>query len=62
MVKRDVTSGVAVDVAETPSDAYHQLRESIVNGEPDPIELLRAGEAAAVRSLIADHQRTFAPA
>jgi precorrin-2 dehydrogenase/sirohydrochlorin ferrochelatase len=27
--------------------------ESIVNGEPDPIELLRAGDEAAVRDLIA---------
>ena len=27
--------------------------EGIVNGEPDPIELLRAGDEAAVRDLIA---------
>jgi precorrin-2 dehydrogenase / sirohydrochlorin ferrochelatase len=32
--------------------------ESIVNGEPDPISLLRAGDAAAVRDLIAAAQRT----
>ena len=32
--------------------------ESIVNGEPDPIELLRAGDAHAVRDLIAAAQRT----
>jgi precorrin-2 dehydrogenase len=31
--------------------------ESIVNGEPDPIELLRAGDVDAVRDLIADAQR-----
>jgi precorrin-2 dehydrogenase len=31
--------------------------ESIVNGEPDPVELLRAGEIDAVRELIADAQR-----
>ncbi|MBV9605318.1 MAG: bifunctional precorrin-2 dehydrogenase/sirohydrochlorin ferrochelatase [Solirubrobacterales bacterium] len=31
--------------------------ESIVNGDPDPIELLRAGEVDAVRDLIADAQR-----
>jgi siroheme synthase-like protein len=31
--------------------------ESIVNGEPDPIELLRAGDVEAVRELIADAQR-----
>jgi siroheme synthase-like protein len=35
--------------------------ESIVNGEPDPIELLRNGDAAAVRDLIAAAQRTHAP-
>ena len=29
-----------------------QFFESIVNGEPDPIELLRAGDAAGVRALI----------
>jgi precorrin-2 dehydrogenase / sirohydrochlorin ferrochelatase len=34
--------------------------ESIVNGEPDPIELLRAGDVAAVRQLIADAQRAVA--
>src|SRR6202035_4414544 len=32
--------------------------ESLVNGEPDPIALLRAGDAAAVRDLIAAAQRT----
>jgi precorrin-2 dehydrogenase/sirohydrochlorin ferrochelatase len=36
--------------------------ESIVNGEPDPIELLRAGDVEAVRDLIAAAQRTHAPA
>jgi hypothetical protein len=36
--------------------------ESIVNGEPDPIELLRAGEIDAVQELIADAQRAVAPA
>ncbi len=36
--------------------------ESIVNGEPDPIELLRAGNAAAVRDLIAAAQRVHTPA
>jgi siroheme synthase-like protein len=30
--------------------------EGIVNGEPDPIELLRAGDESAVRALIADAQ------
>jgi precorrin-2 dehydrogenase len=36
--------------------------ESIVNGDPDPIVLLRAGETDRVRSLIADAQREHAPA
>jgi precorrin-2 dehydrogenase/sirohydrochlorin ferrochelatase len=36
--------------------------ESIVNGEPDPIELLRAGDPTAVRDLIAAAQRSHAPA
>ena len=34
--------------------------ESIVNGEPDPIDLLRAGDVDAVRDLIADAQRAVA--
>ena len=36
--------------------------ESIVNGDPDPIELLRAGETGAVRELITEAQRAYAPA
>jgi len=36
--------------------------ESIVNGEPDPVELLRAGDVDAVRDLIADAQSVYAPA
>ena len=36
--------------------------ESIVNGEPDPIALLRAGDERAVRDLIAAAQHTHAPA
>ena len=35
--------------------------EGIVNGEPDPIELLRAGEVAAVRDLITAAQRSYQP-
>jgi precorrin-2 dehydrogenase / sirohydrochlorin ferrochelatase len=35
--------------------------ESIVNGSPDPIELLRAGDERAVLALIAAAQRTHAP-
>ena len=34
--------------------------ESIVNGEPDPIELLRAGDVDGVRALITDAQRAVA--
>jgi precorrin-2 dehydrogenase / sirohydrochlorin ferrochelatase len=36
--------------------------ESIVNGDPDPIELLRAGDVEGVRELIERAQRTAAPA
>jgi siroheme synthase-like protein len=36
--------------------------ESIVNGEPDPIELLRAGDVHAVRERIEAAQRMYAPA
>jgi precorrin-2 dehydrogenase/sirohydrochlorin ferrochelatase len=36
--------------------------EGIVNGEPDPIDLLRTGDAGAVRDLIAAAQRSFQPA
>jgi siroheme synthase-like protein len=39
-----------------------QFFESIVNGDPDPIELLRAGDVDAVRELIADAQRAHAVA
>jgi precorrin-2 dehydrogenase / sirohydrochlorin ferrochelatase len=35
--------------------------ESIVNGDPDPVELLRGGDAQAVRDLIAAAQRTAVP-
>jgi precorrin-2 dehydrogenase / sirohydrochlorin ferrochelatase len=36
--------------------------ESIVNGSPDPVELLRNGDEAAVLDLIAAAQRTATPA
>ncbi len=36
--------------------------ESIVNGDPDPVELLRQGDEDAVRAIIAAAQRTAAPA
>jgi precorrin-2 dehydrogenase / sirohydrochlorin ferrochelatase len=39
-----------------------QFFEGIVNGTPDPIELLRAGDSAAVRDLIAAAQSSASPA
>jgi siroheme synthase-like protein len=36
--------------------------EGLVNGDPDPVELLRNGDEQAVRDLIAAAQRTAAPA
>ena len=36
--------------------------EGIVNGDPDPVELLRRGDADTVRELIADAQTAHAPA
>ncbi len=36
--------------------------EGIVNGDPDPVQLLRAGDEAAVRALIAAAQRAHEPA
>jgi siroheme synthase-like protein len=36
--------------------------EGIVNGDPDPVELIRAGDEAAVRDLIAAAQRAAVPA
>jgi precorrin-2 dehydrogenase len=36
--------------------------ESIVNGDPDPVELLRQGDETAVRDLIEAARRTHAPA
>src|ERR687883_1414719 len=39
-----------------------QFFESIVNGDPDPVELLRAGDERGVRELIASAQRTVSEA
>jgi precorrin-2 dehydrogenase / sirohydrochlorin ferrochelatase len=39
-----------------------QFFESIVNGEPDPVALLRAGEIGRVRELIESAQRSYASA
>ncbi|HTX33259.1 MAG TPA: bifunctional precorrin-2 dehydrogenase/sirohydrochlorin ferrochelatase [Solirubrobacteraceae bacterium] len=38
-----------------------QFFESIVNGDPDPVELLREGDVQGVRDLIADAQQAYAP-
>ena len=38
-----------------------ELVAAIVNGDPDPIELLRSGERTAVRELIAASQRAHTP-
>src|SRR5947199_151769 len=38
-----------------------QFFESIVNGDPDPVELLRGGDVQGVRELIADAQRAYVP-
>jgi siroheme synthase (precorrin-2 oxidase/ferrochelatase) len=37
-----------------------QFFESIVNGEPDPVELLRAGDLEGVRELIAEAMQAHA--
>jgi precorrin-2 dehydrogenase / sirohydrochlorin ferrochelatase len=39
-----------------------QFFESIVNGDPDPIELLRAGDVRGVRDLLAGKMEAYAPA
>ncbi len=39
-----------------------QFFEGLVNGDPDPVELLRAGDEPAVRDLIAAAQHARAPA
>jgi precorrin-2 dehydrogenase / sirohydrochlorin ferrochelatase len=36
--------------------------ESIVNGDPDPVQLLRDGDSGAVRELIESAQRAHVPA
>ena len=36
--------------------------ESIVGGDPDPVELLRAGDVRGVRQLIEDAKQAYAPA
>ena len=48
--------GWAKDTLPTYQDRK-EFFESIVNGDPDPVELLRAGDEGAVRDLIAAAQR-----
>jgi siroheme synthase (precorrin-2 oxidase/ferrochelatase) len=53
--------GWAKATLPTYQDRKHFF-ESIVNGDPDPIELIREGRFDAVRELIEDAQRAYAAA
>jgi siroheme synthase-like protein len=53
--------GWAKATLPTYQDRKHFF-ESIVNGEPDPIELLRAGDLNGVRELVADAMQSHATA
>lgn len=53
--------GWAKDTLPTYQDRK-RFFESIVNGEPDPVELIRAGDEAAVRELVAAAQESHAAA
>jgi siroheme synthase-like protein len=53
--------GWAKATLPTYQDRKHFF-EGIVNGEPDPIELLREGDVRAVRELIEAAQQAYAPA
>jgi siroheme synthase-like protein len=53
--------GWAKATLPTYQDRKHFF-ESIVNGDPDPVELLRAGDVQGVRDLIADAMQAYAPA
>jgi siroheme synthase-like protein len=53
--------GWAKDTLPTYEDRK-RFFEEIVNGDPDPVELLRAGDFEAVRALVAAAQREHAPA
>jgi precorrin-2 dehydrogenase / sirohydrochlorin ferrochelatase len=55
----------ARDWAKSTLPTYQDRKEffeGIVNGEPDPIDLLRAGDEDAVRDLVAAAQASHAPA
>jgi siroheme synthase-like protein len=50
--------------AKTTLPTYHHRKaffESIVNGEPDPLELIRRGQEPAVKELIARAQESHGP-
>src|SRR5918999_1251126 len=53
--------GWAKDTLPTYQDRK-EFFESIVNGDPDPVELLRRGDEQAVRDLIEAARRTASPA
>src|SRR5947209_13931168 len=53
--------GWAKATLPTYQDRKHFF-ESIVNGDPDPIELIRTGDLEAVRGLVEDAQRGYVPA
>jgi siroheme synthase-like protein len=53
--------GWAKATLPTYQDRKHFF-ESIVNGDPDPVDLLRAGDVQGVRDLIADAMQAYAPA
>ena len=53
--------GWAKDTLPTYQDRK-EFFEGIVNGDPDPVALLRAGDEAGVRELIAAAQRAHTPA
>ena len=54
--------GIAGFEQPTAVETVDIAPESIVNGEPDPVELLRRGDEAAVRDLIEAAQQTHQPA
>ena len=53
--------GWAKATLPTYQDRKHFF-EAIVNGDPDPVELLRAGDLQGVHDLIADAMQAYAPA
>jgi len=59
------TAGASAALAKGTLPTYQDRKaffEGIVNGQPDPVALLRAGDEQAVLDLIAAAQRSHAPA